>query len=412
MANLAIINHKTNDLEHNSKHGKASKLGVNFFERGTLLYIRLTLDGQKREKSLGINIKPGTLQNKTQTISGDSESSALIKAIYSDIYSNASKRRVLEIDLNIEDILNEVLNGKGLLESLYTFETFLLEAYNEAESKYSAGGLVVKSFTRYKRLYDITLGYFQSTFKSTSIRLESITYYHVRQFIENLTINKGFSSETIRKYIQFGARAFELARQQKKQEHNPFKGHKLPRAKNYSHNHLTQDELNSFSSLELNSLAFVEVRDYFLFQCYTGLNYVDLQGLKPTDIKETQRGLAISIKRSKTGTDTFIPLLPVVKDILEKYAEEGASKCFNIPTNQHYNRVLKELSVISGLGKKLTTSFARKTFINLAFDLGIDLDSICIIVGHKAAKMAQKYYLAKQSPNRAFDAMETLKSKL
>ncbi|MBX2953943.1 MAG: integrase catalytic domain-containing protein [Leadbetterella sp.] len=405
---LTAIGYKSN-----SKPRKASKLGINFFERGPVLYIRLTYEGQKLEKSLGVTITPGTLFNKTQTIKGDDAGSALIQSIKAEIEQNASKARVIDSPIILESILQLVLSGKGIIDCKPTFQNLLGLAFNEAKAKYTSGKIKSeKTFKRYEKVYSDVLNYFERTVRNPAIRLEDISFYDASRMIEYFQTAKGFEPETIRKRLEFGKRAYEIARQKKLQEHNPFQGHKLPRAKNYAKNHLSEPELNNLAAFVFETPAYHEIRDFFAFQCLTSLNYCDLEALLETEIVETDRGPAISQQRSKTGTEVFIPLLPLALDILNRYRGRKPRYCFPIPTNQHYNRVLKEIAAIVKIKKPLTSSFARKTFCNLAFDKGMDVDSMGVIVGHKTAKMAYKYYLAKQAPNRAFDAMEALKSKL
>lgn len=406
--NLTIIGYKSN-----GKPKAVSKLGINFFERGQVLYIRLTYEGQKLEKSLGITITPGTLFNKTQTIKGDEAGSALIQSIKAEIEQNVSKARVMDSPIILESILQLVLSGKGIIDSKPTFQNLLELAFNEAKDKYASGKIKSeKTFKRYEKVYPDILNYFERSFKSPAIRLEDISFYDVSRMIEHFQTVKKFEPETIRKRLEFGKRAYEIARQKKLQEHNPFQGHKLPRAKNYAKNHLSEPQLNDLAAFAFETPTYHEIRDFFVFQCLTGLNFSDLKALLKADIIESDRGVAISQERSKTETEVFIPLLPLALDILDRYADIKSEYCFSIPTNQHYNRVLKEIAAIVGIRKPLTSSFARKTFCNLAFDKGMDVDSLGVIVGHKTAKMTYRHYLDKQAPNRAFDAMEALKSKL
>ena len=55
----------------------------------------------------------------------------------------------------------------------------------------------------------------------------------------------------------------------------------------------------------------------------------------------------IHLEQSKTGSRVFIPLYPIVRNILEKYD-------FNLPkviSNKKFNTYLKEVAKKAGLGK-------------------------------------------------------------
>jgi hypothetical protein len=65
--------------------------------------------------------------------------------------------------------------------------------------------------------------------------------------------------------------------------------------------------------------------DIFIFSCYTGLAYADVQKLKKTEIVTgVDRMKWIATHRQKTDTPSRIPLMPVPLTIIEKY-EDNAS---------------------------------------------------------------------------------------
>jgi len=104
------------------------------------------------------------------------------------------------------------------------------------------------------------------------------------------------------------------------------------------------------------------VRDIFLFSCYTGLSYSVL-------VKLTGKELAIGIdgekwiftSRTKTGTDSRIPLLPIAHSLVLKYKDHPkvmvTGKLFPVLTNQKMNSYLKELADICQINKELVPNF-------------------------------------------------------
>ena len=59
-----------------------------------------------------------------------------------------------------------------------------------------------------------------------------------------------------------------------------------------------------------------QVRDIFLFSCFTGLAYADLQRLKRSEISTGfDGGKWIFTRRQKTDTASRIPLLPMAQQI-------------------------------------------------------------------------------------------------
>ncbi len=63
------------------------------------------------------------------------------------------------------------------------------------------------------------------------------------------------------------------------------------------------------------------VKDIFVFCCFTGLAYADVQKLSHDDIHTDERGdMWIIDNRAKTGTQFRVKLLPVAKSLVERYS--------------------------------------------------------------------------------------------
>lgn len=62
----------------------------------------------------------------------------------------------------------------------------------------------------------------------------------------------------------------------------------------------------------------------FIFSCYTGLAYIDVFNLNPSNIVEISEGeFWIKTTRQKTNTSVRVPLLPMA--IIEKYRDNPQS---------------------------------------------------------------------------------------
>ena len=152
---------------------------------------------------------------------------------------------------------------------------------------------------------------------------------------------------------------------------DPFKSYKIT-TKETHRNFLLNDELELLMNKNLPVQRLDQVRDIFLFSCYTGLSYSDVMML-------TQKDISIGIdceqwiftKRTKTNTVSRIPLLPVARSILEKYSDQPQIKSLAILlpklSNQRLNSYLKEISNICGFNKELTFHCARHTFATTVY---------------------------------------------
>lgn len=80
--------------------------------------------------------------------------------------------------------------------------------------------------------------------------------------------------------------------------------------------------------------------DILIFLCNTGLRYSDLITLTRFDVKEENHSFYIEKFAEKTEDKFLVPLNNVALKILNDYDYFENSK---LPTNQHFNRVLKEI---------------------------------------------------------------------
>ncbi len=87
--------------------------------------------------------------------------------------------------------------------------------------------------------------------------------------------------------------------------------------------YLSQENLDKLEGKTFTIPRLQEVKDIFLFSCYTGLAYSDASVLTPDDISTGIDGEKwIVIYRKKTGTRSPIPLLPQAMKIIEKYSDQ------------------------------------------------------------------------------------------
>lgn len=157
------------------------------------------------------------------------------------------------------------------------------------------------------------------------------------------------------------------------------------------------------------------VQDVFAFCCLTGLAFTDADHLQSEHVGRDDKGnVWIHKPRQKTGVMSTIPLLPVAKTILEKYADDPScrekGKLLPVCSNQRMNSYLTELADICRIDKKLTTHCARHTFACVALDYGMPIDIIAKILGHTKVNMTRHY--ARLSDNAVLREMARLGEQL
>ena len=151
--------------------------------------------------------------------------------------------------------------------------------------------------------------------------------------------------------------------------------------------YLTEDELMKIEKRHFKIERMENVRNLFIFQCYTALSFCDMSALRKEDIKEDASGHRyIQKERIKTGVTYTVLLLPKAEKILEKYN-------YRLPTvsNQKYNSYLKEIADRCEIDKNLTTHVGRHTAATIMLNHGLSIDVVAKILGHSTTKLTHHY---------------------
>lgn len=171
---------------------------------------------------------------------------------------------------------------------------------------------------------------------------------------------------------------------------------------------LSSDELDKIINCKLDNDRLNQVRDIFCFGCFTGLRFSDLRQLKSENIV----GDFIKLRTIKTDSDVVIPILPITRNIIEKYKNYPMDTILPPISNQKMNEYIKEIAQIAGLDEEIviyryrgkerienrfkkyevvTSHVARKSFISIAFRMGIPTDIIKSISTHKSDEVFSLY---------------------
>lgn len=148
---------------------------------------------------------------------------------------------------------------------------------------------------------------------------------------------------------------------------------------------LTEEQVGQIENLSLDG-HMDKVRDLFLFQCYTGLAYSDMQkfDLKKCEV-ETDGSILVRGKRTKTKTEYMFYLMPKAVGIAKKYGGR-------LPriSNQRYNEFLKLIGIMIG-EKRLHSHMGRSTFASTMLNHGVSTDVLRHTLGHTTTIQTNRY---------------------
>lgn len=116
-------------------------------------------------------------------------------------------------------------------------------------------------------------------------------------------------------------------------------------------------------------------RRAFIFSVFTGLSYVDMMRLRPSNIGITADSrYYIRINRKKTDVESIIPLHPVAEQILVLYNTTDESRpIFPLPNRNMIWYCIHEIGIMAGVKENLSYHDSRHTFGTLMLSAGIPI---------------------------------------
>jgi site-specific recombinase, phage integrase family len=245
------------------------------------------------------------------------------------------------------------------------------------------------------------------------LTFEKFTEEKLVEYLSYLQGELKFKNATVTKNISF-VKWFLRWSYKKGYNTNTFFENFKPKLKNTQKKiiFLTPTEFKHFREYQIpQQKKYLErVRDVFLFQCFTGLRYSDVENLKKNDIKDD----FIEVTTLKTSDSLKIELNQYSRAILDKYKDYKDCKGRALPviTNQRMNEYLKELAELAGINEliretyyignerfdEVTPKYAligthagRRTFICNALSLGIPPQVVMKWTGHSDYKAMKAY---------------------
>jgi len=353
---------------------------------------RITYAKKRTEFSTGQFVNPDNWNNKQQLVKLKDPEAEFINTQLSLITSKINKAFLLlqmkESDFTTDDIYT-LFKGEKLYKELSVVEFF--ESY--LDKLKTLVGIDIKMLTWNKFYYiknDI-VAFIKWKYKTNDYPLKKLNlqflielefYYKTVKHLKQITINKK---------IQRFKKVIRVAVAENYLNKNPFMLHK-PKTVKKEVVFLSTEELHKLENHAFAQKRLQFVKSLFVFSCYTGLPYRELMNLKHSNITKGFDGnLWIKMKREKTSKSLSIPLLPKAVEVMELFNEE--TFVFPRLSNQRYNSYLKEIAVIIGVDKNLTTHMARRTFASTVLLYNdVSMEVVSELLGHSSMKVTQESY--------------------
>jgi site-specific recombinase XerD len=387
------------------------------YESGELpVFLRITIAGKRSELFVGKRIELNLWDHKRGRAKGNKEEirqfNYHLDIVISKINQNHTAMLACDDEITA-DTLRDVYLGKTV-RSKPLIEIF--GDHNDEMERLIGNGFSDNTLRTFKSSMKHITDFLKISKKPADLGIRQVNTKFIREYDVFLrTKHQPCTPISAAKYITHLKKIVLLSLSNGWIKENPFQHYKST-AKATVRTFLTLNELTLIEQKKINVERVKQVRDIFVFCCYTGLAYVDIKKLKPAEIGIGDDGkLWIFTNRHKTGTAVHLPLLPAGREMLEAYKDHPYCQyhdvVFPVLANQRMNTYLKEIADICGITKTLTFHMARHTFATtIALSNGVPIETVSKMLGHNSIKTTQHY--AKVLDAKTASDMEVLSKKL
>lgn len=310
------------------------------------------------------------------------------------------------LNMRLESIKKPVLDYISTLmikEEPFTFEGLNL-ALNNNKHNGSFIQFVENRISERKDIQEITRRSHSSLISSLKdfkkiVLFSDLTLSRIKDYDAWLH-GRGYTQSTVAKYHKFLKCYINEAIDQGLVEKNPYIGFKVDKGKAKERKYLTEDELIRLMAYNPEDKSVDRAKDMFIFQCFTGLAYVDLVRFDFTKVEKRENGYFLLGQRSKTGESFYIRMLSPAIAVLQKYN-------YKLPviSNQKYNTALKALGMV--INRSLTSHMGRHTAATMFLNNGMPIEIVSKILGHSNTKQTMEYAkIVNKTIDKAFELMD------
>lgn len=360
------------------------------------IFMRITFNKAKTEFGIKENISPKLWNKELEKVDGCAP-----EAIKINMLLEQYKQRIQTIKYILEGEgvkvtalkIKEKLLGKR--ENRKTVVKIFEEHNNDARALIGKG-FAADTVQRYETTLMHFMKFIKNKYNRDDMAFTELTPHMMTQFEMYFKTERNCSHNTTIKYLKNFKKIVLIAIANGWIQKDPFASMKFKKTP-VETIYLTPKELKTLRYKKINITRLENVRDIFLFCCFTGMAFSDVKTLKKEHISTDNDGFTwIHKNRMKTNQKSTILVLDVAKSIIAKYENHPqiqlSESVLPVPSNQKMNAYLKELADICEIKKPISTHVARHTFATtVTLENNIPLEVVSKMLGHSNTKMTQHY---------------------
>lgn len=375
---------------------------------------RITINGTISQFSCKLSVCPKLWDTKANKASGKSIAAQRINEKLENIKTNIGKQyqRICDRDgyVTAEKVKNAWLGfGDEHRQLLQTFDEYLEDFAIKRVGKDRSP----ETLRNYRFIRNLFADFLEYEYNLKDIPFREMKREFGEQFVVYLsTVRHLYSSTISRALKKLHLMAFTAVRKGWISVH-PFPDVWV--SPQYRERRiLDENDLQKILETRLSNYKTAIVRDIFVFCVFTGLSYSDVKSLTYDDIQvDSDEVMWIINRRVKTGTPFQVKLLPVARQLIDKY------RCLSLPGNvvfpvkslASYRKSLKTIARECGLSFCPTSHTARHSFATtITLSQGVPIETVSKMLGHKHITTTQIY--AKITKDKIKQDMDSLETKI
>jgi integrase len=349
-------------------------MGVNIWENRGKLYLDIWYNGRRQRESLGLTLTADKQQNKEimrlAEICRSKRETQIVSGEWGLVDPISGKQMLI-------DYMGKIGKTRSKTDHVNKAIKYL--------EKYPAGNIAL-NLVNEKWLEDFQLYLLQETelSRNTASRYEAAVRLALRKAMRDRIIPR-----------------------------NPADGIKTIAGTETDKVYLIPEEIQSLANTHLGGELGAEVKQAFLFGCYTGLRISDLKTLAWGDIQRDPP--QINKRQEKTQRKAFVPLHTVAWGIINDSTIHN-HKALIFPaltkSKTNTNQYLKDWAKKAKIDKTIGWHTARHTFAVLSLESGAEIYTVSKLLGHTNIKTTQVYAKATDKMKReAVNALPVIEIK-
>ncbi|MGM8362241.1 site-specific integrase [Flavobacterium sp. ARAG 55.4] len=356
---------------------------------------RITIDGTPKSFSTKLDINPNNWDLKHGRVLGKSTQAL------------STNLKLDNIRVRINKIYDDMLKDEGFATAQKVKLSFLgvgvmddaiLKVFKDQNEDFermvNKGKRSQNTYNKYKTVYNHLNEFIKERYHREDLAFRELTSDFIREFDFFLRIDKECTHNTVWVYTMPVIALADLAIKKGLIRQNPFEDYEISMEET-DRSYLLKENVEKLMLLKPSKDKYEFVKDIFIFSCFTGLSYIDIQKLKWSNIQSFFDGHQwIISRRKKSDVASNVRLLEIPKRIIEKYRGVTRSDyVFPVPSNatcnSHVKKMIEEAEIVTE--QKVTFHTARHTFATMFLTEGVPLESLSKMMGHKNISTTQIY---------------------